>query len=341
MPDVPRIPQDYVDCVAYLYPTETAAEKGQKVGGSGFLVGVEFADTPSLAHAYIVTNSHVAANNKVVRVNTRDGPKSKPVVSWHHSPSGADVMVGDLILNEAFDDRVTFLRPSAFITPERMESIPLRHGDEIFMISRFAAHEGVVGNEPVVRFGTLAKRRPVLVKNERLGAMEESFLAEMRSLPGHSGSPTLVYFTGMAARLGADEEPPTPAVYVLGINWGHLPQTAPVLAPPEGGLGEAKPVPEKWYVEENSGMACVVPAWKVNEILEQDEVLVSRRAETEAAWAEFQQRTYPDGGAVADVVGDVVEEDGEEFDRFQELTRKLVHTPKAKRRKPPSGPAPA
>jgi hypothetical protein len=333
---VPRIPDGYTRCVAYLYPTEEAAKEGQKVGGTGFLVGVEFDDAPGLANVYVVTNSHVAGTNRVVRLNTRYGTETVPVYSWHHSPTGDDVMVGDLMTNLGFDENVGMLRSSSLLTPEQMESIPIRHGDEIFMVSRFEAHDGTTSNEPVVRFGTLAKRRPVPVPNKKLGTDQESFLTEMRSLPGHSGSPTFVYFTGTAARLGADERPPEAAVYVLGIDWGHLPHHAHVLVPPPKGEMDAKPVPERWYVEENSGISCVVPAWKITEILEGDEDLVSRRAETEETFAAMNEAlTHPDLGAVEDSAdGDL---DGGEFGRFEDLTRKLVHTPKPKRPKPSQG----
>ena len=41
------------------------------------------------------------------------------------------------------------------------------------------------------------------------------------------------------------------------------------------------------YVEENSGMARAVPAWKIKEILDGDPVLVEVRAERERAWQEI------------------------------------------------------
>jgi hypothetical protein len=39
-PVVPRIPDNILDCVVYLYPSEAAAQDGERFGGSGFLIGV-------------------------------------------------------------------------------------------------------------------------------------------------------------------------------------------------------------------------------------------------------------------------------------------------------------
>ena len=68
------------------------------------------------------------------------------------------------------------IRSDILISREKAEEIPLRHGDELFMVSRYIGHPGNDENEPVVRFGTLAKRRPVMVRVENDND-QESFLA--------------------------------------------------------------------------------------------------------------------------------------------------------------------
>jgi hypothetical protein len=162
------------------------------------------------------------------------------------------------------------LKHTSFMTKEHMGDIPLRHGDELFMISRYADHPGKTDNEPVVRFGTLAKVRPVTMPVEE--RKQEGFLAEMRSLPGHSGSPTFIYHTRLQLRLGADPEDklPKPRIYLLGIDCAHPSLKRKVFDT----YGKEF---EGFYVRENSGMACIVPAWRITEILENDELKEARR----------------------------------------------------------------
>jgi hypothetical protein len=48
---------------------------------------------------------------------------------------------------------------------------------------------------------------------------------------------------------------------------GASPTIAPVLE-----KDRKTKVSEGWVVEMNSGMACVLPAWKIRELLEEDEI---------------------------------------------------------------------
>jgi hypothetical protein len=158
-----------------------------------------FTGNPGLYHAYVVTNVHVARESRVVRYNTREGPKTVDLTAgqWIAHPGGSDVTACFLGLDASFDERTSTASVNSFMTAELMGQIPLQHGDELFMVSRYLGHPGDTDNETIVRFGTLAKSRPITIDNQ------ESFLADMRSLPGHSGSPTFVFFYGMQARLGA------------------------------------------------------------------------------------------------------------------------------------------
>lgn len=94
-PSVPRIPDEYLDCVIYLYPTEVDAEDGGRAGGSGFLVGVP---TEGLRQnfwiLYAVSNKHVIEKSRVVRMNTADGRKTivpSARADWIVHPDGDDV----------------------------------------------------------------------------------------------------------------------------------------------------------------------------------------------------------------------------------------------------------
>jgi hypothetical protein len=267
--EMPRIPQTYIDCAVYLYPSRRAAERNSDDGGCGALVGVPFTNNPNLPHLYVVTNVHVARDNRVIRYNTDKGSKVVDLSAgqWIGHPDGSDVIACPLRHNVDLDGRFSVISTDGFMTRAIMAQIPLRHGDELFMVSRYLGHPGDSDVEPIVRFGTLAKSRPITIDNQ------ESFLAEMRSLSGHSGSPTFVFFYGMQARLGADSDDklPKPAVYFMGLDWGHPPQRRPIIEPGRG------PVAGGLYVNDNSGIACVVPAWKVTELLNQEDFVNARR----------------------------------------------------------------
>ncbi|HEV3352183.1 MAG TPA: hypothetical protein VG076_04635, partial [Acidimicrobiales bacterium] len=59
----------------YVYPSMAHALKGEKAGGTGFLVSMESA-LPGYQFFYAVTNSHVAVNAGAVRLNLRNGGAS-------------------------------------------------------------------------------------------------------------------------------------------------------------------------------------------------------------------------------------------------------------------------
>src|SRR5262249_36310081 len=81
---VPRIDDRYLDCSAYLYPTPIDAQRGERAGGTGFLVAIpaatpatwllkEDCPTADYHHTYVVSNRHVVQKHPVVRLNSHDG----------------------------------------------------------------------------------------------------------------------------------------------------------------------------------------------------------------------------------------------------------------------------
>ena len=310
--EVPRIPDAYVNSVVYIYPTPQAAERSGRGGGCGVLVGVGFEKIPNLAHIYVVTNIHVKARNRIVRYNTRRGPQILDLTTsrWFDHPEGWDVSVCQLPPLFFFDERMTMIPDTTFMTKERMGDIPLRHGDELFMVSRYADHPGETDNEPVVRFGTLAKVRPVVMP--AAARKQEGFLAEMRSLPGHSGSPAFIYYTGMQLRLGAEpvDKLPKPNIYLLRIDCAHPSVKSKV-------FGDDGKEFAGFHVRENSGMACIVPAWRIAEILENDELRKARREMEDALLEEPPEEDL------------ALDTDEDEFIRLRNLARHRLAVPEA------------
>jgi len=95
---MPRIRDEFLDCVIYLYPDRSAAETGEKIGGSGFLVGVQSKGLPqNFWFLYAVTNKHVINGGATtIRFTTTDGKTDVLETderAWVHHPSGDDLSV--------------------------------------------------------------------------------------------------------------------------------------------------------------------------------------------------------------------------------------------------------
>ena len=164
------------------------------------------------------------------------------------------------------------------------------------MVGRFINHEGRQQNTPSVRFGNIAMmpKEKIVLKD---GHLQECFLVEVRSLPGYSGSAVLIYspcaMNDMSQRrMGIDrgkadlfkgqegldaalahQSPKGP--YLLGIDCLHICNTSPVTDK------DGKELAYEWRVSQNTGMAGVIPTWKILEILNCEVLMKDRQKEAE------------------------------------------------------------
>lgn len=320
---MPRIPDELLDCVIYLYRTEMDARTGERNGGSGFLVAEPSVHAGVPAELYAVTNSHVIREGDapVVRLNTRDGRTDViPLTAdqWHHHQNGDDVAVCPIGLQPEHHRFMALKRTEWFFEQADLEGMDIGPGDDVFFIGRFINHEGQQKNLPTVRWGNISMLPYEPVEHPR-GTLVDSFLIEARSLSGYSGSPVFVYIGGPRhfrwhESRGLQGHPgPDWGFSLLGIDWGHQADYAKVLEPDSD-----TPVPEKWRVRQNSGIMNVVPAWKLAELLQEPE-LVQMRQEQEQEWV----REHGESTSVLDTASE-----GSEFQRFENLARKLVRVPK-------------
>jgi hypothetical protein len=252
--------------------------RGERAGGSGFMVSVPSEAGPDLYYSYVVTNSHVIREAKcdALRVNTRAGGTNvidSTEEYWIHHPDGDDVAVLSISLDYETTDVKALPVDEWFVTQERVEYYKIGIGDEIVMPGRFVNHEGRMRNLPAARFGNIAMLPYEPVRTPR-GLLQEVFLVECRSLPGYSGSP--VFFSPLpfsAVRQGRS----VPHAMLLGIDMGHLKDTMPVLDKKELTQGRRVPIEEDWVVETNTGMSCVIPAWKIREVIYSEEMVQVRK----------------------------------------------------------------
>jgi hypothetical protein len=298
---MPRIKDVFTDCAVYVYGSLGDAKNGEKQGGSGFMVAVPLEKAPDHHWTYIITNRHVIVRAKqpVIRLNRKDGTTEcfeTQSSDWYMHSDGDDVA----ILPFHFDAREMRYAPvpiGAFLTKQLVTDEDVGIGDDTFMVGRFINHEGKQRNTPSVRFGNIAMMPEPITSP--YGLDQESFLVEARSLPGYSGSAVFLYspcaMNDMSVRRLGHEKSSiafnplnlTPqgqadlqrnvkiafaskGPYLLGIDWCHIESVSPVREK------NGDPMNDGWTVRANTGMAGVIPAWKIQEALNSEELRTAR-----------------------------------------------------------------
>jgi hypothetical protein len=253
---VPRINDEYLDCVLYLYPTRSAALTGRNAGGSGFLVYYPSEMFPEIGYLYAISNRHVISQNLVIRLNTKAG-QSDIIESapdhWFHRQN-QDIAVCPIQLTNVHKFKA--VPTKQMLTKEIVVRDNIGPGDEVFMVGRFINHEGRQCNTPSVRFGNLAMMPGEDVKHPvNTPEFQESFLADIRTVGGYSGSPVFVVGRAIDQRNGNFSITPPGDPRLLGVEWGYLND--------KNG--------------HNTGMSGVVPAWALKDLLDLPELISHRK----------------------------------------------------------------
>jgi len=240
-----------------------------------------------------------------LRINTTGGGFdviNSTASDWNPPhPEGDDVAIAPIGGLNAQTFRYSYIPIEMAATPEMFADEALSPGDEAFFIGRYIDHEGKTMNTPTVRFGTIAQQGGDPVWQGPRNRYQESILIEVHSLSGFSGSPVFAY---RGARIGRAEGLPENAVnvigqggvasrvYLLGVDWGSHPWQADVLDPVTN-----RPEQPPRIVKASSGLAMVVPIWKLRHLLN-DPKYVALRAQAEEAALKYEQMA--DTGAVMD-----------------------------------------
>lgn len=268
------IPKQFLDCSVYLYKTQAHADKGEQSGGSGFLVGVPLTQNPEETQFYVVTNEHVIRemDRPTIRLNRIEGKAeshSTNLQRWiRHTPS--DLAIYPLEVVEE-DFRLAWVPFSRLLDAPKMRVLEILPGGEVFMIGRFVGHDGRQRNTPSVRFGNISRMPiddPEDAVDENRESADNRFLIDCRSIPGYSGSPVFFMFDPAKPR-PPHWEPPVPydpdwhGPWLLGVDSFHIPSFEQVLTEKD----PEKPADPKRWVQTNSGMAGIIPAWEIRELL--------------------------------------------------------------------------
>jgi Trypsin-like peptidase domain len=285
-----RINEAYLDCVIYLYPRKTSADEGEDFGGSGFLVRVPSDAHTGFFHYYAVSNRHVVEGERglepspIIRLNNHEGGKAlinKELEEWTLSDDN-DLAVCPVGLER---EKHRFRAVDQFLTRELLSSKPyIGIGDEVFIAGRFVNQAGKQKNTPSVRFGHISMLPQEPVDNPFSGKPQESFLVDAKTRSGYSGSPVFVYLDRPEFRKVYDPNDTIQAAspwqcWLLGIEWGQVPEPVKVqvtiAAKGQTHIGEQ-------HFNIGTGMAGVIPAWRLAALLDIEELKTRRKAADDA-----------------------------------------------------------
>lgn len=278
-PAMPRIPDNHLQTVAFLYPTEADARAGQKVGGSGLVISVA-SGVADWRIRYIVTNAHVIEPAGAwVRLNY-PGPERFwfgyiPFAAWINNGVD-DVAIALLALPPHVTPYENWV-PETSVTRDFAHEFRVGPGDDIYMVGRYVGHGGRLTNNPIARFGVIAlmPSEEDLVRDHR-GKDVEAYLVEMRSQPGFSGSPVYLRipqwsFRGISGDTSLEDN--TERFRLLGIDTGFKQHMLPVKQLDQ----EGNWLKTNLHAEHMSDISIVCPIWKVADLLNREDLDRQRR----------------------------------------------------------------
>ena len=271
------IPAEIKSVVCFVF-----IEKDSKLvpNGTAFFVGVQIPSKPSSFKVYLVTARHVLYKpetteflDKVyIRLNKKDGGSEVGIIPiktegadrtvFLDSDPSVDIAVIPFLPDESRYD-FKFLPEEFITTKEDYSKLKIREGSDIFFTGLFMPYPGAEKNYPVVRFGRVA-----LVTDEKInwkGIPMTLYLIEAGSYGGNSGAPVFFY-------LGSDREPGSlvvgpPVLKLAGIMQGTF------LDAQEIKVINTKTTPISLS---NMGIAAVVPAYKLHDLLYSKELKQQR-----------------------------------------------------------------
>lgn len=278
---MPRLPDFVLKPTIYLYPNEKAATDGTREGATGFLIAVPFQkETPGglKSHIYVVTNRHVVTNNKstFIRLNKEDGSidiKAIDQIYWHHHPFGDDISVA--YLASEIEWNAVLVLSDSILTQAMARRFNIGIGSDVFTIARFRDYKN-----PIARFGHIASKNTESVVNKE-GIKQESILVELHTIEGHSGAPVYV----SEGRVGESY------IWLLGICWGYLWNEAQIYDDKGKSVESTQNESSKLQVRENTDIMTVVPAWKLQELLDDRDVKKDREERELVIIEEIEART--------------------------------------------------
>jgi len=238
-----------------------------------------------LGHHYGVTNYHVAKARgySCIRVNTLNGPDVFEFgpEDWIHDPGKDDIAVIPLVTQQG-GLIVTWIGQNYLLHEKAVEEEAIGPGDDIFMVGRFVDLDNKETNKPALRFGNISTF-PIKVEQSATGYPGLSYCIDMHSRTGYSGSPVFVYRTlGSTLQWAAGRQinAASSLLCLLGIHWGQFPEKLKIKREIGRLSEEVSTEGESYeYIVGMSGMTLVIPAWRITELLNRDDLVELRKKE--------------------------------------------------------------
>ncbi len=278
------IGDQYRKCVVFLFadvPDPDNRELKRTPAATAFLAGVPAPGPPPVGSEgvffrYLVTARHVVALSRkygslFVRIHRADDSAvfmELPPDAWHEHPS-EEVAVS--LLRTSAPLNHVLIATDQFALDAKVGEYRIATGDEVFFVGLFSEHPGTDRNQPILRFGniSLMPDEKILVNVGDSTARIRAYLVEARSWGSHSGSPAFVFFP--PDRFGNSISVGTALpIFLLGLVQGHQEIKSEVAFIGDV-LGSGK-------VPVNAGIAVVVPAQEIHDLL-MSEVVVTERDE--------------------------------------------------------------
>jgi hypothetical protein len=205
--------------------------------------------------------------------------------NWTRHPT-TDVAVARLQTPPDSDLGIFPMPVEVLATAEMLADRNVGEGDEVFFTGLFYRFYGEQHMLPIVRFGNIAlmPREPVPALLDPTPGAEveriDAYLVEARSWGGHSGSPTWVYFpTTRNPKSPTWDNLRSAEPLLLGLVQGHY-----AIDEDEDFIGD---LPGTRALAANAGIALVVPADKITEVLmdpemkkEREQIVAEQEAES-------------------------------------------------------------
>lgn len=267
------IPDDIRKSVVFLLYKNK--DKILTLAGTGFFVALEI---EKILFVNLITAKHVIVNisrysidgKVIIRINYKKGGYQNIEVNvdeWKEHPtesSSVDVSVLTCAPSiEMYDIR--FLPTTMMATNEIVKRESIGPGDEIFITGLFVNHFGKTRNIPIVRVGNIALMPEEKVNTKIFGSIE-AYLIEARSIGGLSGSPVFVNIEGIRKGqwvLGKQ------SLYLLGLIHGHWDIMEKAFDESKEDVSDVGNI--------NMGIAIVVPATKILEVINQPMLMEKRQ----------------------------------------------------------------
>lgn len=329
-----RVTDDIQKCVVFIGQNIPSTIPGGPVTphyeGTGFIVRV---GNHALGFDYLVTAAHVAEKLKQqsfwLSMNSIDGKtivKTFHALKWevHPDDSMIDLAICPIALGS--DTTVAFISESLLIKAEELAPKGIGIGDEIFMTGFFHyvhtpfQHKQIIDEEddirllPILRMGNIAMLPQHQIPTGR--GLKDLYLIEAHSLGGISGSPVFVAETlripvSVKGEIRYMQGPGN--FYLLGLCVGHWdidPSDLQTIEPKKAKAGEGV----------NVGIAMVVPAQKILDILHGTEFTQMRRQQIQKQYEAELEAVMP--------IEDSAPHDPSPFEKFQEGLRMGLSAPK-------------